>query len=116
MQTVDLSGLPKEILTSKSESAMVAGISWAELLPDDRVVRLLVLHPDQSMDAKARTFLVFMHEITRLDLVVGGKVTAHTGPAQLDIDRTVLLMDGVSYAIVARMTASWDFFSQTHEF
>lgn len=116
MNTVDLTDLTKEILASKTESAMLVGISWAEVLPEDRMVRLLVIQPDQSIDAPPKTFLVFMHEMTRLNLKNEDKVIAHQGPGDIDIHRTVLIMDNVSYGIAHRTPGSWEFFSQTHEF
>ena len=116
MHVADISHLSKEILTSKAESAMVLGMPWTELLPEDRMVRLLMVHPDQTMDAKARVFLVFMHELTCLTLTKDGKPVKHLSPDQIDINDTVFQMDGATYGIARRMTAPWSFFLDTHEF
>lgn len=116
MNTVDITDLSKEILTSKDESAMLVGISWAETLPEDPMVRFLVIHPDQSLDAASRSFLLFMHKVTRLNIKDGEKLLAHQGPEDLDINHTVIVLDGTTYGIAQRMTGSWGFFTQTHTF
>lgn len=110
--TVPLDELPKAVLAGKSEAALLLGITWEELLPEDRMVRLLLV--PNPPEPEVPVIQAFMHEITRLNLLENGTLKAHVTPPMLDIHRAALTINGNTYAVAHRLEASWDYFRSTH--
>lgn len=116
MPTVDLTSLPKEILSSREDTVLLVGLPWRELQPQDQMVRLVLLGPKLDLTKPMETLTVFLHQITLLTSKEGERVVRHVGPEDLDTHSTRILFEDEAYTIVNRITASWNYFSETHHF
>jgi hypothetical protein len=116
MPTVDLNPFSKEILSSKEDTVLLVDMSWADLQEQDLMVRLVLVSPVQDLTKPLMTLTVFLHKITRLTVKDGERTVAHMGPDDLNIHHTDVLFDDRAYAIAQRMSASWSFFRDTHNF
>lgn len=113
MSFVSLDHLPAEVLHGK-ETAVLFGLSWDALGPNDNMVRLLLVPEGGGANMQA-----FMHRLTPLLLQgVHPSKNRHWSPDELDIqDEDLRVMhEGVSYQIANRMSASWSYFTETHAF
>lgn len=110
--TVSLDELCSTVLAGREDAGLLLGITWEDLLPEDRVVRLLLV-PDPPKPG-VRVIQAFLHTITRLELRHHGKTVTHLGPDDLDLATIRVELEGRTYAIGHRLSASWQYFSDTH--
>lgn len=110
---VSLDHLSKSVLAGKSDAALLLGVEWDELTPDDRMVRLVLITDPPVRDVPV--LQAFLHDITRLTVKEHGKVLAHVRPSDLDIHRVHLEFEGHTYAVGHRLDASWGYLCDTHK-
>lgn len=112
-QTVSFDHLSKTVLAGKSDAALLLGIAWEELLDEDRMTRLVVLTdpPVPGMPV----LQLFLHDLTRLPVRDGGRILGHFRPAELDIHRVHIELEGNVYAVAHRLDASWGYLRETHK-
>lgn len=110
--TVSLNELCSTVLAGRDDAGLLLGIAWEDLLPEDRVVRLLLV-PDPPKPG-ARVIQAFLHQITRLQVRQHGKLVANVGPDDLDLTSVRVELEGTTYAIGHRLSASWQYFTDTH--
>lgn len=112
MTHVDITSLHQEVLHGK-ETAVLFGLSWAALGPDDKMVRLVLVpvHGGANMQ-------VFMHRLTPLLYQPRSEQARHESPEDLPIqdEDFRVFHQGVEYQVAQRVSASWRYFSETHAF
>jgi hypothetical protein len=112
MNHTDITSLHQEILHGK-ETAVLFGLSWANLGPDDKMVRLILVavHGGQVMQT-------FMHRLTPLLYQPETGQARHESPEDLPIqdEGFRIFFQGEEHVVAQRTSASWSYFSETHEF
>lgn len=109
---VDITSLHQEVLHGR-ETAVLFGLSWAAIGPADKMVRLLLIpvHGGENMQ-------VFMHRLTPLLYHPWTGQAWHESPEDLPIHDPAFRVfhQGVEYQVAQRVSASWSYFSETHQF
>ena len=111
MSTIELDTLSRVILRGPGDAALLIGVSWEELRPDDRCCRFTLVIDEPKGREIPRAFDVVMHRITRL---VGEN--GILAPGDVDLDLTKFTLEGETYMILNRTCASWQFLRDTHNF